>query len=278
MQRVEHLLRATARAETRHFWFRGFRAFVLPLLRYATAGRSDLRLLDCGCGTGANVEILSRFGRASGFDLSETGLRLGREAGRTHLARASVAAAPFPARSFDIVTSFDVLYSLGDDDERAAIAEMYRVLKPGGFAIINVAAMQALRGDHSVLSREVRRYGREDLRARLTAAGFTIVRLTYTNAALFVPLALARAMQRRRGLKSESDAQREISVPPAPVNGLLSGILLLESAWLRWFDLGFGSSLLCLARKPVDLSRASGSPRAGPRGDELRAGPAAART
>jgi SAM-dependent methyltransferase len=263
MHGVEHLLRATARAETRHFWFRGFRAFVTPLVRQAAAGRPNLRILDCGCGTGANIELLDRFGRAYGFDLSETGLRIGRDAGRTRLARASGAAAPFPGASFDLVTSFDVLYSLDDDDERAAIAEMYRVLKPGGAALVNVAAMRALRGDHSVLSREVRRYDRDDLRVRLARAGFTIERLTYTNASLFLPLLLGRALQRRRGLKSESEAQQEISVPPAPVNALLSAALVAESAWLRWFDAPFGSSLLCLARKPVD---------------GLRAGPPAART
>ena len=109
MRRVEHLLRATARAEVRHFWFRGFRAFVTPLLQYAAAGRPDSRLLDCGCGTGANVELLDTFGRAYGFDLTEIGLRIGREAGRRRLARASVTAAPFPTACFDIVTSFDVL-------------------------------------------------------------------------------------------------------------------------------------------------------------------------
>src|ERR1700722_15076948 len=120
MRRVEQLLRATARAEASHFWFRGFRAFVTPLLDSATAGRTDLHLLDCGCGTGANVEMLDRRGRAFGFDPPEPGPRLGREAGRTRLARASVAAAPFPSAAFDVVTSFDVLYSLDDAVARAA--------------------------------------------------------------------------------------------------------------------------------------------------------------
>ena len=252
MPRVEHLLRATARAEARHFWFRGFRAFVTPLLRRASSGRSDVKLLDCGCGTGANVDLLSQFGQAFGFDLSAVGLRLGIEAGRTRLARASVTAVPFSSASFDIVTSFDVLYALDEHDERTALAEMLRVLKPGGTAIINVAASEVLRGDHSVLSREIRRYSRDDLRARLIGAGFTIERLTYTNATLFLPLALVRSLQRRRGLKRESDreAQQDISVPPAPINALMTGVMLLESAWLRWFDAPFGSSLLCVARKP----------------------------
>ena len=250
MRRVERLLRATATAESRHFWFRGFRAFVTPLLRYATAGRPDPLLLDCGCGTGANVEWLGTFGRAYGFDLAEIGLRLGREAGRTRLARASVTAVPFPTGSFDLVSSFDVLYALDARDEREAIAEMYRLLKPGGFAIVNVAAMTALRGDHSMLSHEIRRYNRDDLRRRLEAAGFSVVRLTYTNATLFLPLVAARTLQRRRGLRRETDAEHEIAVPPAPINAAMSVVLWAESLWLRAFNAPFGSSLLCLARKP----------------------------
>jgi len=252
MRRVEHLLRATARAEARHFWFRGFRAFITPLLRDAAAGRPNARLLDCGCGTGANVALLDTFGRAYGFDLTEIGLRIGRESGRTRLARATVTAVPFPTAAFDIVTSFDVLYSLADGDEQAAIAEMYRLLKPGGFAIVNVAAMRVLRGDHSVLSREVRRYSRADLRTRLEGAGFRIQRLTYTNATLFPALAIARLIQRRRGLRSESEADAEISVPPAPINAIMTAVMHLEALWLRAFDAPFGSSLLCLAKKPAD--------------------------
>jgi len=248
---VDDLLRATARAEARHFWFRGFRWFVTPVLRRALAGVTRVRILDCGCGTGANLTLLSKFGAAYGFDVSAVGLGIGRSLGRRNMVRARVTAAPFASGTFDVVTSFDVLYALSEEDQHAALAEMFRLTRPGGCIVINVAAMPILRGDHSVLSREVRRYSRRSLGALVTESGFFVERLTYTNCALVIPLLLVRGLQRWRGLAPEAGADREITVPIAPVNAVLSGALYLESVWLRLFSSPAGSSLLCLARKPV---------------------------
>jgi SAM-dependent methyltransferase len=250
MRAVDQLLRATAAAEARHFWFRGFRAFVSPLIREAVGGRTRPRIIDCGCGTGANLDILGKYGPTCGFDLADLGLRLAQSAGRTAVARGTVTAAPFRSSAFDLATSFDVLYALDAPEELAAVRELYRLLKPGGYAIVNVAAMPMLRGDHSVLALERRRYTRRSLRRLLEGAGFTIARLTYTNASLFPLVAMVRAYHQWRGLAVEENAHQEITVPPAPVNAVLTGLLMLESVWVRVIDNPFGSSLLCLARKP----------------------------
>lgn len=251
---MDHLLEATARAERDHFWFRGFRAFVGPVLQEASRDRRMLHVLDCGCGTGHNLTtLLGRYGRAFGVDLTWRGLAYARGRGVARIARATVAQLPFADATFDLVTSFDVLQTLPDRDEPLAVAEFSRVLRPGGHAVVTVAAMDLLWGDHSILAHEVRRYSRARLRRLLEDESFEVRRLTYTNASLLPVLLPARFLQRRRGLvESDEDeaAAREIAMPPAPVNAALSAVLSCEAALVRHISLPFGSSLLCHARKP----------------------------
>jgi ubiquinone/menaquinone biosynthesis C-methylase UbiE len=249
---MDRLLVATERAERDHFWFRGFRRFVSPLLADAVRGRPAPAILDCGCGTGYNLGLLRQYGRAAGIDITWTGLAFARARGDRAVAQASAAVLPFGDESFDVVTSFDVIYGLQDDDERAALREMFRVLRPGGHLVLNVAAMNMLTGNHSVLGGEVRRYSRAVLAERLTGAGFAVRRLTYTNAAIFPIVAAVRLVQRVSG---HQESEHEISIPPAPVNAALSAVLAVEAAALRVMNMPFGSSLLALARKGERMQR-----------------------
>mgnify|MGYP001235760482 CR=1 FL=1 len=244
------LLDVTARVERDHFWFRGLRRFVRPLLEQAQAGRPQMDILDCGCGTGTNLHVLSDYGRACGVDRELAGVRRASAAGRT-VGQATVTKLPFFGQRFDLVTSFDVLYCLDGQDERAAVAEMFRVLRPGGRVIINVAAMPALTGNHSVLCREVRRYTAPTLRVLLEGAGFLVERLTYTNTTMLPILVPLRLAQRAVGLTSGEEAGHEMQVPPWPLNTALDCMLMVEAAVVRRVDLPCGSSLLAMARKPA---------------------------
>ena len=248
---MDALLERTFQAEQQHFWFRGFKRFVAPLLVRATSGIPHPRLLDAGCGTGANLIFLGRYGTPFGLELHWRGLQFARNRGLPRLTQGSVTALPFVTSSVDVVLSFDVLYCLETAAERTAIAEMVRVLRPGGMLIINVAAMKMLSGDHSVLGGEVRRYSRNELREKLERAGCIVTRITYTNAFLFPITATVRALQRLRGVKTDKDNPGDFHVPPMAVNALLSGALAIEAKLVAGgLNMPFGSSLLCLARKP----------------------------
>jgi SAM-dependent methyltransferase len=247
---MDRLLEMTARAEREHFWFHGFRRFVTPLLDEAAGAlhRERPRLLDCGCGTGNNLRLLRRYGSAFGIDLTYSGLAYAKQHGERLAAQASATALPFAEGEFDIVTSFDVIYALDDRGAGTALREMYRVMRPGGYLVLNVAALPGLRGNHSVLGGEVQRYTRGGLRAHLERAGFSVKRLTYTNASI-LPLLLGVRLGQR--LLGHHESTQEISVPPGPVNAALSAILAVEAAALRVVNMPVGSSLLTLASRPA---------------------------
>jgi ubiquinone/menaquinone biosynthesis C-methylase UbiE len=245
---MDRLLELTYLAEKSHFWFRGFRWFVEPEVARAVKGRSSPTVLDCGCGTGANVSWLAEYGTAFGFDLTWNGLALGHRLGRSRLARASIDAMPFPSASVDIATSFDVFQVLPDAVERSAIRELWRVLKPGGHLIVNVAALEMLRGHHAALSQEVRRYTPTSLRQLVEGAGFQIERLTFVYASIFpvmLPVRVAQRWSRRTLPRHDFD----ITTPPAPVNAVLTALVRIEAAALRAINMPVGSSILCHARK-----------------------------
>ena len=244
---MKHLLEATAAAEERHFWFLALRRQSRALLAHALAGRSPRLIIDCGAGTGRNLEWLQEFGPAVGLELSTTGLEIGREYGR-RLVRGTVTHLPFPDQCADVATSFDVLSAIKPSDAELAAREMWRILQPGGIAIINVAALEILRGSHSVAAEEHQRFSKRGLAALLTGAGFTVDRLTFSHMSSFAPALMIRSAERITG-RAKNASVAYLSVPPAPVNTLFDGLLRMEAAWLRVGNLPIGSSLLMLARK-----------------------------
>ena len=244
---MDRMLAATAAAEDTHYWFRALRRNARTLLLQATGGRPLGRIIDCGAGTGRNLDWLSQYGDAVGLELSPLGLAVGRAHDR-RLVRGSVTALPFASDSADLATSFDVLYCLDEAAEARALREMWRVLRPGGIALFNVAALDILRGSHSTLTGEVRRYTRARLRARLLAADFTIDRLTFASLAPF-PAALAvRSFERLSGRASQP-SEADLQVPPAPLNAALDVVLACEAAWLGFGNLPIGTSIMATARK-----------------------------
>jgi SAM-dependent methyltransferase len=241
------MLEATARAEDRHFWFRGLRRNARILLEQAVAGRRGLTILDCGSGTGRNLDWLQEFGLAVGVEQSAVGLRVGRDH-RRRLIRGTVTQLPIPDASIDVATSFDVLYCLDDESEREAAREMWRVLKPGGVALINVAALAILQGSHSALTMERRRYTPRRLASLLMSTGFSVTRMTFTNTVTF-PITLATRLTDRIRGRGAVASDADLRVPPAPINALLNAAVAVDAVLLHAMNLPIGTSLMCVAEK-----------------------------
>jgi SAM-dependent methyltransferase len=245
---MERMLEATARAEDDHFWFRALRRNASRTLESALGGRAVDWIVDCGAGTGRNLDWLNGFGRTLGVELTPAGLRVGRALGR-RMVQGTVAALPIADRCADVATSFDVLYCLDDETETRAVAEMWRVLKPGGVALFNVAALEILHGSHSALTHERRRYTPARLKVLLSEAGFTVERLTFTNMATFPVTLAVRTLDRLTG-RAAQPSEADLTVPARPVNLLFDWVLRVEGQALRAVNLPIGTSLLCVARKP----------------------------
>ena len=220
-----------------------------PALARATAGTANARILDCGCGTGSNLDMLRRYGNAIGFDLTRIGPAFAKAHGH-RVAQASISNMPFRGETFDLVTSFDVFQTLPDAVEQPAIVEIARVLKPGGWMLLHVAALDILHGKHSVLSEETRRYTRRSLRALVERGGFRIERLTFDHFTLLpmmLPVRMWHRLTAQDGVVKAGEG--EITVPMAPVNALLTALVSVEALALRVVDMPIGSSLMCLAQK-----------------------------
>jgi len=242
MERVEYHRMAVLEATM--WWYRALHAGLI--------GRLDLpsgaRLLDAGCGTGGLLARLS----AMRPDLQLTGLEYDAEAAalareKTGLAVqvGSVNAMPYAEASFDGVVSADVLCHAGVD-QAAALAELRRVLKPGGRLLLNLPAYQWMASAHDAHVHNVRRYTAGGARSLLQQSGFTAVRSGYWNSLLFPLMLLHRLMARNGG----SEAGSDVRPFPAWQDRLFFTVTAIERRLGQWgLSLPFGGSVWVEARK-----------------------------
>lgn len=245
----QHTYAIMYRVEGEHWWFAGRRRILEGFVqRICLDLKRDLNvtqphILDVGCGTGANLEMLSQFGDAEGVDVSQDALAFCRERGLKNVSHGEAEKLPYEDGTFDLVTALDVVEHL--DDDVAGLSEMWRVLKPGGRALLFVPAFMFLWGVQDDISHHRRRYRIPELRSVVKKAGFEVERTTYANITFFAPILLGRALMKVTGLRPASENNINVSA----LNGVLGRVLGAESSLLRRMNFPFGVSALCVARK-----------------------------
>ena len=241
----QHTYSIMYEVEGKHWWFAGRRRIIAGFVEGVCRdlGKQRPRLLDVGCGTCANLQMLAQFGAAEGVDVSTDALDFCRARGLAEVKPGAAESLPFPDASFDLVTGLDVVEHL--DDDIAGLREICRVLRPDGRAVLFVPAFMFLWGVQDDISHHRRRYTLPELKQKLRDAGLETERASYANLTFFVPILIGRVLMRLTGLRPAS----ENNITIGALNGLLGRLLGAESWWLQRMNFPFGVSIICVARK-----------------------------
>jgi SAM-dependent methyltransferase len=243
MEAQEYALLSEVQRE--HWWYRGLRERIRRAWRsYGVPGAT---ILDVGCGTGANLRLAGELGTATGVEPSPVARRLCELSGLTNVKEGSAERLPMETATVDSVWLMDVLYHR-QVDERAALAETLRVLKPGGTLFMNNPCYEFLRSSHDEAVHTARRYRRGPLKRLLQAAGFELLEARYWNSVLFP---VAAAVRLARKVRAPAHGGSDIHMPAAPINRMLATLMHLEAVLGRAVPFPFGLSVFTVAAKPA---------------------------
>jgi SAM-dependent methyltransferase len=234
-----------AQVEADHWWFVGRRALFANEIRKAGIPL-QATVLDVGTGTGSNLRLLRDLGFRAvvGVDPSAEAARYCNMKGLGPVEQGDIRSIRFADASFDLVLATDVIEHVEDD--RQALAQLHRLLRPGGAVLLTVPAFPSLWGLQDDVSHHFRRYRLAQLGQLVKAAGFVPQRLYYFNYLLFVPIWAARQVMRLLRLKLESENKLNNDF----MNAVLSVIFHFDITTAPIIRPPFGVSAFLLAQKP----------------------------
>ena len=233
-----------AELDSDHWWFAARRDILKSVIRRVVRPPKPAHILEIGCGTGHNLEMLSSFGAVEASELNDNARMLAsKRLGRPIQAAALPDLSMFEQSSFDLVALLDVLEHIEDDHQ--ALGAIFSLLKPGGKLLVTVPGNPWMWSEHDVAHHHHRRYRRSGLRKLAQGAGFAVDLLSPFNTLLFPAVAAARIAGKVTRNQSADDR-----LPPGPVNSLLRSIFSLESSLVGRVPLPFGVSLVAVLRRP----------------------------
>lgn len=177
-----------------HFWYKARKKLIFNLLNFVFKNCVEDRLiLDIGCGTGTELEIIKKFGQVVAFDNNLNVLELAKKQG-CKIILADIEKYKLQNNHYDAVCCFDLLEHLKDDQK--VIDNIFQSLKEGGHFFFTVPAFQFLFSAHDIAMQHYRRYNKRKFLRKLEKAGFKILKLNYWNSFLFPVIVIIRLFKK----------------------------------------------------------------------------------
>lgn len=233
-----------AEMQFKHWWFEGRRRVLDTVISLLNLPK-DSEILEAGCGAGANLEMLGRYGKVYGFEPYEFMREYSQK-----IANADVKDGILPggvpfAQKFDLVCALDVIEHIENDTE--SLKSLCEATKPGGYAVFTVPAYMFMWSKHDERNHHFRRYTIKTFRAALEGSGYEIAKISYYNTLLFPAAFCVRML--KSALKHENED--DLKMPSmAPMNTLLTNIFSSERHILKYSSMPFGLSVIAVCKKP----------------------------
>ncbi len=237
-----------SRFEEFYWWHRGKVHLLNSLMSvYFKEKKGKIRILEVGCGTGENLNVLKDWGDVSGFDISQEAVNIckGRGFGNVYLEDIGKMNATAHAEQYDLIVALDVLEHIQDDV--FAMKQVQSMLKPGGLFFVNVPAHKFLWSEHDEALQHKRRYNSVELKQKLTDVPFKVIKFSYFISTLFLPIALFRMYNSFFGRNAYPSTSYVIL--PSWLNTFLTNILRVEANFLKIHNLRVGTTLIAVAQK-----------------------------
>lgn len=233
------------------WWVQGRKSIIRRHLKKVTSTMGRIRtIMDVGCGSGGNLDVLAEFGRVIGVEPSSVLAHRAKSRGIASEVYESPAWRLEETGTIDLFTMFDVLEHIEDDGK--FLTQLKECASPNHKLLLSVPACPFLFGEHDRLLSHYRRYSRKMLNDCLACAGYETLSMRYYMFFAF-PAALVMRLvdQVKRRIGIERKSVNLGTVPPL-VNGILGRVLGFESALSEYVRFPTGLWLFAIARPKVE--------------------------
>jgi SAM-dependent methyltransferase len=245
---LAHEYQTMRSVEDTHWWYCTLRRIVTNEIQQRLQAAPRASLLDAGCGTGGMMAHLRQTDAQwslTGLDYSQRAVQHTRDRGFDDAMIGSVAELPFEDSSFDGVLCLDVL-SHAEVRQEQALAEFSRVLRPGGFLVLNLPAFPFLTGTHDAAVKGVRRYSKRRVETLLEENGFRVETVYYWNAWMFLPVLAWRSMSRLFRSEDEDRTRSDLRMLSRPINDTLAAVSQVDAKICRALRMPLGTSIFAV--------------------------------